>query len=226
MAIDTGLIGSVINALPLDRMISGPLQAMITAQIQASKSYADFLMGVCIKDGKAIAVQFDYDETLVDSQGHVTGVMTKTMRIPLLAAISHPNICIEEGTVDFELEISQSEETHDETSAQGSFEASMGWGPFSVKVSGSVSHKSEQTRKTDTRAKYSIHTSIKRQDPPEALMRVIDFMTNAATKPVVMPDNQKPKDAATGAADMKKNALAAPGVPAPAQGQPQPAPVQ
>ena len=29
--IDNSLIGSVINALPLDRMISGPLQAMIQA---------------------------------------------------------------------------------------------------------------------------------------------------------------------------------------------------
>lgn len=39
----------MINALPLDRMIAGPLQAMIQAQVQASKPYADFLMGVCIQ---------------------------------------------------------------------------------------------------------------------------------------------------------------------------------
>ena len=88
--IDSGLIGSVINALPLDRMIAGPLQAMIQAQVQASKSYADFLMGVCIQDGKAVSVQFDYDETLVDDQGVYKGTVTKQMRIPLLAAISHP----------------------------------------------------------------------------------------------------------------------------------------
>jgi len=43
----TGLIGSVINALLLDRMIGGPLRAMITAQVQASKAYAEFLMSVC-----------------------------------------------------------------------------------------------------------------------------------------------------------------------------------
>jgi len=113
------------------------------------------------------------------------------MRIPLLAAITHPNICIEEGTIDFELEVSQSEESYSETEGSGGFEASLGWGPFSVKVHGKVSHKSEQTRKTDTRAKYSIHTSIKRQGPPEALMRVIDFLTDAATKPVVLPANKE-----------------------------------
>jgi hypothetical protein len=195
MALDPTFVGSVINALPLDRMISGPLQAMITAQIQASKAYADFLLGVCIKDGKAVSVEFEYDEVLVDTEGQYKGTMTRTMRIPLLAAISHPNIGIEEGTIDFELEVSQSEEQHSSTEAEGSFEASMGWGPFSVKVSGKVSHKSEQTRKTDTRAKYSIHTKIKRLDPPEALLRVIDFITDASTKPVALP-NAKPENTA------------------------------
>lgn len=212
MAVDPSFIGSVINALPLDRMISGPLQAMITAQAQAARTYADFLLSVCIKDGKAVSVQFDYDETIVDSEGNAKGILQKTMRIPLLAAIVHPIICIEEGTIDFELTISQSEETHEETSAQADLEASFGWGPFSVKVHGSVSHKSEQTRKTDTRARYAIHTEVKRQPPPEALMRVIDFLTDAATKPVTVKPDVTPLpatptksglDAQTGANDNK-----------------------
>ena len=192
MALDPGFIGSVINALPLDRMISGPLNAMIAAQIQASKAYADFLLTVCIKDNKAISIDFEYDETIVDTEGNYKGIQKKNMRIPLLAAISHPNICVEEGTIDFELEVTQSEETHSETSGEGGFEAKMGWGPFSVTVHGKVSHKSEQTRKTDTRAKYSIHTKIARQPPPEALMRVIDFLTDAATKPTVLPNTPAP----------------------------------
>ena len=188
---DNSLIGSVINALPLDRMIAGPLRAMISAQVQASRAYAEFLMSVCIKDGKAVNVQFEYDETIVDSEGNFKGTIRKTMRIPLLAALTHPNICIEEGSIDFELEVSQSEETHSETAGEASLEASLGWGPFTVKVHGKVSHKSEQTRKTDTRAKYSIHTGIKRQGPPEALMRVIDFLTDAATKPTMIDSSIK-----------------------------------
>lgn len=185
MALDPSFIGSVINALPMDKMIAAPLQAMIHAQVSASKAYADFLLSVCIKDGKAVAVQFEYDETIVDDQGVCQGVRNKVMRIPLLAAIVHPVIAIEEGTVDFEMEISQSEKSESSTEGDGSFEATMGWGPFSVKVSGRVSHKEQQTRSTDTRAKYSIHTQVKRQPPPEALMRVIDFLTDAATKPVI-----------------------------------------
>ncbi|POT28550.1 hypothetical protein C3433_00385 [Citrobacter freundii] len=181
--VDPSFIGSVINALPLDNMISAPLQAMIKAQTQAAKSYADFLLSVCIKDGKAVSVQFEYDETIVDESGASKGTQTKIMRIPLLAAVVHPIICIEEGSIDFELEISQSASSSVTDDKEGEMEGKIGWGPFSVSVKGRVSHKSEQTRKTDTRAKYSIHTSVKRQPMPEALSRVVDFLTDAATKP-------------------------------------------
>ena len=90
--------------------------------------------------------------------------------------------------------IGGSEETHGETSGEGGFEGKIGWGPFSVSMHGKVSHKSEQTRKTDTRAKYSIHTALKRQGPPESLSRVIDFLTDAATKPVVLESSDKMKE--------------------------------
>lgn len=187
---DSGLIGSVMNALPLDRMISGPLQAMIQAQVTASKSYADFLMGVCIKDGKAVAIQFDYDEAITDEQGIYKGTVSRKMQIPLLAAVAHPNIVVEEGTIDFELTVSQQAESASETSGSAEFGASLGWGPFKVDVRGQVSHKSTQTRKTDTRARYAVSTKVRRQDPPEALMRVIDFLTDAATKPITLPNTE------------------------------------
>lgn len=188
---DEKFIGSVINTLPLDRMIGGPLQAMVNAQIQASKAYTDFLMSICIQDGKAVNIEFDYDETQVDTEGTFKQAVRKTIRVPLLAAITHPNICIEDGSVDFELEVTQSEESKSETAAEVGVDASIGWGPYKVQMHGKVSHKAEQTRKTDTRAKYSIHTGVKRQEPPEGLMRIIDFLTDAATKPTMLPNAAK-----------------------------------
>jgi len=186
MSIDSSLIGSVINALPMDRMIAGPLQAMVQAQVAASKSYADFLMQVCIQEGKAVALQFDYDETIVDEQGVYQGIASKSMKVPLVAAITHPNITIEEGNVEFELTISQMAEDLSESSKSGDLAASLGWGPFKLDVKGSISHKATQTRKTDTRARYAFNTTVRRQDPPEAMMRVIDFLTDAAVKPTVL----------------------------------------
>ncbi|MBC3464049.1 DUF2589 domain-containing protein [Pseudomonas sp. RW10S2] len=186
MSIDSSLIGSVINSLPMDRMIAGPLQAMVQAQVTASKSYADFLMNVCIQDGKAVAIQFDYDETVVGEDGEYKGVVAKSMKVPLLAAITHPNIAIDEGKIEFEMTINQMAEDRSAKDMEGSMEASLGWGPFKLNVKGSVSHKSEQTRKTDTRARYAFNTTVRRQEPPEALMRVMEFLTDAATKPTVL----------------------------------------
>ncbi|ANC03731.1 DUF2589 domain-containing protein [Pseudomonas putida] len=190
MSIDNSLIGSVINSLPMDRMIAGPLQAMVQAQVTASKSYADFLMNVCIQDGKAVAIQFDYDETIVGEDGEYKGIVAKSMKVPLLAAITHPNIAIDEGKIEFEMTINQMAEDRSSKEAEGSMEASLGWGPFKLNVKGSVSHKSEQTRKTDTRARYAFNTTVRRQQPPEALMRVMEFLTDAATKPAVLASSE------------------------------------
>ncbi|RLM20982.1 hypothetical protein BIY29_14525 [Brenneria alni] len=181
---DSQFTGSIINALPLENMISGPLQAMIKAQVQASKAYADFLLSVCIQDNKATTIQFDYDQTLVDERGVSQGVTQKTMRIPLMAAIAHPIMAIEEGTIDFELEVTQSEALANDNDDAGDLSIAPGWGPFKVNITGRVSHKAAQTRATDTRAKYSIHTQVRRLPPSEALMRVIDFLTDAQTQPI------------------------------------------
>ncbi len=191
MALDPTFTGAVINALPMEKMIGGPLNAMVSAQVSASKQYADFLQAVCLKDGQAVQINFDYNETITDHEGNYQGVLKKTLSIPLMAAIEHPNICIETGTVDFELEVTASESSLSSTGVEAGLEASLGWGPVKATISAKVSHKSEQTRSSDTRAKYSFHTELRRQPPPEALMRVIEFLTNAATKPATLPANKE-----------------------------------
>lgn len=213
MPIDNSLIGSIINALPMDRMIAAPLQAMIDAQVTASKSYADFLMQVCIQEGKAVAIEFNYDETVVDEAGQSQGTVCRKMQIPLMAALSHPNICIEEGRVDFELTINQFAEDKSATNVSGSGNASLGWGPFKLNVRASASHKSEQTRRTDTRARYAFNTTIRRQEPPEALQRVMDFLTDAATKPVLVDETAQ---GANSPANTNASATPAPGANPPA----------
>ena len=190
-AFDPSIVGSILQSLPIDHMIYAPLDAMIKAQVRAAKSYADFIMSVGIRDGKAVQVQFQYEEVLTNTEGEVTGTRTRTMSMPLLAAVHHPCIAIEEGSIDFELTVSQSLSEHSETAGEGGFDAKIGWGPFSVNVHGKVSHKSEQTRKTDTSAKYSFHVAAKRQDPPEAMQKVIDHLVEAAIKPAHLPGSQK-----------------------------------
>lgn len=176
--------GAAMNALPIDKMIAAPILAAISAQVQASHQYVDFIKKVGLdENGQAVMIDFSYDEDIIDEAGHVTDTRNITMKVPLLAIVSHPNVSIDEITVDFEMTVTCSEETVSETAGEGGFDAKIGWGPFSVKVHGKVSHKSAQTRKTDTSAKYSIHTKASRQGPPEGMMKVLDAVVEASTRP-------------------------------------------
>jgi hypothetical protein len=195
-------LGSMIEPLPIDRLIGEPLDAMIKAQGNASLQYIDFVKSQCIKDGKAVMMEFDYDETLVDTQGNYAGVLQRTMRVPIIAMVTHPTISLTEGTVDFELEVTHFTE---EKSAEEKPPTDPGTAPAAAPLSqaalgvpqravvkGKVSHKGEQTRRTDTRARYSVHASVKREDAPEAMMRVIEYLMDAATKPVLLPGKNPP----------------------------------
>jgi hypothetical protein len=179
-------VGGILKSLPISTMFAAPVQAAIETHTQACKAVAAFIDEVGMtEDGQVRMVRFSYKEAEIDESGEATGKsIDRVIDIPFIAAVPLPAIGVELVTVDFDLEVSTSESSSSQTESKGSFSAKAGWGPFSVKMSGSVSHKSQQTRKTDTRAKYTVHLEARKQEPPEALMRVIDCLTNAATKPL------------------------------------------
>jgi len=174
--------GAVLQSLPIDELISAPLLAAIAAQVKASAAYVAFVRNVGLVDGKAVMVAIDYSEDILDGSGTVTGTRRRSMNIPLLAMVSHPNVNIDTIDINFEVTVDTSEATQSDSSMEGAFEASAGWAVFSVKVSGKASHSSSQTRKTDTRAKYSIGIKAKRDGPPEGMMRVLDALTDEACR--------------------------------------------
>jgi len=178
-------VGSVLQSLPMDAMIAGPLMAAIKAEAAGANTYAEWIKTAGLdKDGKPIQIPFEYTEDVVDGEGKLVKTNTHRFSVPLLAILQHPAIGIDKATVEFEMTVETSEASHSETSGEGGFEAKMGWGPFSVKVHGKISHKSEQTRKTDTRSKYSFRVEMVHRGPTEAMSRIIDSLTDAAVKPV------------------------------------------
>jgi hypothetical protein len=178
--------GAVMSSLPMDHMIAGPLLACIQAEIRSGKMYADWVQSVGMDENKkAIMIDFEYSEDVLDGQGNIASTNVRKFKIPLLAILQHPSIGVERATVDFEMTVETSEASHSSTEGEGSFEAKAGWGPFSVKISGKVSHKSEQTRKTDTRSKYSFHVDVVHRGPTECMQRVMDHITDASIRPAL-----------------------------------------
>jgi len=180
------MVGNSINALPLDRMFKAPALAMADTQKQLSYNYMEWVKAVGLdENGNVVMVTAEYDEDIVDEQGNVTNTVKKKLAVPLLSILTHPNVNVQEGSVEFEMTIQSSEESTSESEAEGSFQAKAGWGPFSVKISGRASHKSSQTRKTDTRARYAVNMKIAKDDAPEGMMQFMEMIQQAVTQPKV-----------------------------------------
>jgi hypothetical protein len=205
-------IGGILNSLPMEVMISKPLMGAVDAHKAMCLQLADFIdkigfieVGGTPAQGATPAVlgvksvrmvdwkwkapawnQLGTTEEL-DKDGKPTGKTLAPVQyeaqVPFISMVPLPALGVDKVTVDFELEVSTSESSSSSTAAEGSMAGSVGFGWFSASFSAKVSHKSEQTRKTDTRAKYSFHVEASQHEPPEALMRMIDMVVDTVTKP-------------------------------------------
>ena len=173
--------GNELKAIPIESLVASPLVAVVDAQKQLSASMYNFIKEVALdENGQVKNVYFNYT---ANENGRE---VNKTISAPFIAMTGIPNLSMELVTIDFEMEISTSETKNSSTEAS----ASASGGFWGVKFSGSVSHKSEQTRKSDTRSKYTFHVEAKKQETPEPLMRIIDAITNDVTKPAQLTEGQ------------------------------------
>lgn len=171
--------------IPMDVLVAGPLVAVAEAQKHLSASMYGFIKEVALDEkGEVKNVHFNYS---VDEDGKK---VEKNISAPFIAMTGIPNLSMELVTIDFEMEVSTSESSKKETGAS----ATAGYKGFGANFSGSVSHKSEQTRKSDTRAKYTFHVEARKQETPEALMRIIEAITTDVTKPTQIKEGEKPKN--------------------------------
>ncbi|UTW66431.1 DUF2589 domain-containing protein [bacterium SCSIO 12643] len=117
--------------------------------------------------------------------------VTTQFNLPLLTIIPINSLGVDNVDVTFEMEVksSFSEDTNktisNSTHAQASFEAKMGWGPFSATVKGSASydHKDSETHSThyqkSNSAKYTVNVHAGQLPVPKGVNTIIEAFTNA-----------------------------------------------
>lgn len=119
----------------------------------------------------------------IDASGGNTEVQKVTLSVPFLSVVNIPALMIKKVEITFDMEVKSSESHKDESSTEGSIEASakFGWGPISaeVKIKGSVSSHQENTRSTDRSAKYHVAVEARDDGMPEGLSRVLDILQKA-----------------------------------------------
>lgn len=118
------------------------------------------------------------------------------LEVPLLAIVKIPSLAINTVDISFDMEVKNSERTSETEDKKGSFsaDASVGWGPFSLRVhvEGSVATHKENTRQTDQSAKYHVEVRAEDKGMPEGLARVLDMMNTAIAPRTITPTSASP----------------------------------
>ena len=133
-------------------------------------------------------MEFAYDAPVESKAADgtiTTTIENRKMKVPLLSIIQTPNLGVKRATVDFDMEVKSS--TQDTSSVNTKTDLSVKydnwWSPVKVNLNASVSTKSENIRKTDNSAKYTVHVEARDDGAPEGLMKVLDIL-GAAIQPV------------------------------------------
>lgn len=198
---DTPAIADQFKGLPMSDLIGGPLMAACNAQVQLAQATANFIQTVGFlpqADGQTgpqqirqVAFQFNRPAGDAPAADGTIPSETVSLEVPLLAVVKVPALSITNVDITFNMEVknSTSDSTASSKEAKGSVDASVGWGPFSAKISisGSVSSSSKSERTSDSSAKYNV--SVKAQDTgmPEGLARVLDIMNQAIAPTKIAP---------------------------------------
>lgn len=182
---DTTEISKQFGALPMAALLGGPLQAACNAQLQLANATANFVktVGLTRKEPNnpnselvARTVEFKYKQAKEDGSGFENMVI----ETPLLSIVKVPNLSISSMDISFDMEVKTTDEHKDSSDTSGEMNASGSYGflffKTSVNIKGSVSSHQENTRRTDTTAKYHVELHARDAGQSEGLSRILDIM--------------------------------------------------
>ena len=165
-------IANQFTGLPIENLISAPLLASCEGQKALAQTTAQFITEVGMdKNGNTKSVTFNYED----------GSEKVVLDVPLLSIINIPSLCVDTIDVEFDMEVSTQSASKSSTDSSAELNVKAGFGCWSASFTGKVSHHSENSRSSDTSAKYSISVKGK-QEKPEGLMKVLDMLNNSIGK--------------------------------------------
>lgn len=169
-------IAEQFAGLQMDKLIGAPLTAAADASVQLANSTADFINKVGFDgNGNLRTVAFGYQRRSVNEDGS-SNLDEMKVDVPMLAIVPIPNLQVDEVNILFDMEVKQSEKSESSLDVGVQFNATAGFGPVKVSVSGNVSAHQANTRSSDNSAKYHVDVRATNHGIPEGLARVLDMM--------------------------------------------------
>ncbi len=207
------------QGLPMDSLIGGPLNAAAKANGAMAATQTKFMLDTCFsKDEsdpessyKPIMIKMELERGVItppilDDEGKestpakIDKVLT-TFNLPILTIIPLNSLGVDEISILFDMEVKSSygEEESEDSSIQKagktSFEAKIGYGPFSASVKGSASYSSEENSSKSSHyeksnnAKYTVNVHAGQLPLPLGVTTIINAFTNAI-EPLELPVNE------------------------------------
>lgn len=162
------------NNLPMETLIGAPLVAASKSNIQLAVATYEFINTVWFnKDasgggtGEARKIKFQLDRVDQNGEKHKFDI-----EAPLAALIETPNLMVRNVDIQFNMEVKDTVKKSDtvDTKIGADFNiGGLGWG---LKLSGSVSTSSSNTRETDQSAKYEVRVNAGQASATEGMNKL------------------------------------------------------
>ena len=176
----TADLAGELNNIDFRKMIGGPLQACVDAQVASSLATVDFINKVGFKAAategaprELVMVDFSHSRTN-DADPPVT--TTTKITIPLLAMLPIPSLRIEHVIIDFNVKLNSVQTASAEDTLGVKVDASAGWGPVSLKVSASYQRKTATN--VEVKKEYSLNVNVKavQDEMPPGLEKILNML--------------------------------------------------
>lgn len=175
---------SELNNIDFRKMISGPLQAAVDAQVASSLATIDFINRVgftttgegASAKRELVMVDFTHERKDLDAEGKAQ-TSTVTVKVPLLAMLPIPSLRIEHVIIDFNVKLNavESQSVSDELGVEA--EVKAGWGPVSFKVA--ASYQRSTTTNVEVKREYALSVNVKavQDEIPAGLERILNMVS-------------------------------------------------
>ncbi len=171
---------SELNNIDFRKMIGGPLQACVDAQVASSIATVNFINKVGFAEdsnGKKELVMVDFSHTRKDVDGDGKE-LTKDIhiKVPLLAMLPIPSLRIEHAIINFNVKLNSVENSSVSDKLAIKVAASGGWGPVSFKVS--ASYQRQTTTGVEVKKEYALSINVKavQDEMPAGLEKILGML--------------------------------------------------
>jgi hypothetical protein len=188
-AVSTNLT-SELNNIDFRKMIGGPLQAAVDAQVASSLATVDFINKVGFSqptkaDGTPDTsqprelVMVDFTHRRNDGEKDASGqpiLKDVAIRVPLLAMLPIPSLRIEHVIIDFNVKLNSVESSSTSDALGVAASVKGGWGPVSFKVSASYQRKTATN--VEVKKEYALNVNVKavQDEIPAGLEKILGML--------------------------------------------------